>query len=255
MSDRTPEAILNDIHTYEQIATKDLDVLPLRLRPSHEIAAREATERLPVLRDEYRQRILANSLGLFTTGGAPGDAEKFAEVAAKEGPLSVDANELYRTLAEKIEPAMGHTREFVLGHLLMLHQEMLRLRLEAGYSPALDLPTLAAVETAPNVAALADYIRKLVVQAGGQTLNGLYVASKMIGSAIDKRFAGKTFAVVVINSSEEDRAHLAPVFSRTNTVDLSGVEAIDRAFAINAFKSARSVKASKNEAVQKGDNQ
>jgi hypothetical protein len=240
-SERTAEEILNDLDTYQKVADKDLDVLPIRLRPSHEIAAREAKEKLVLLKVEYRQRLLANSLGLFTNGGAPGAQERFAEVSTGEGLLAVDANSLYMQLAQKIEPAIGRNREFTVDHLLILHGEMMRVRMAAGFNPAIELPTLAAIATVPTTAALANYVRSLIVKAGAGIVNGLYVANTMVAAAEAKRFKGRTFAVVVINSSEIDREHLAPNFSRTDLVDLEGVapEAIDGGFAIGAFKAAK----------------
>jgi hypothetical protein len=240
-SDRTPEAILNDLDKYEKVANKNLDILPVRLRPTHEIAAREAREKMVALKTEYRQRLLSNSLGLFTTGGTPAAAQKFAEVSASEGLLVVDCNELYMKLAEKIEPAVGSKRHFTVDHLMLLHQEMQRVRSDAGYNRAIDLPTLAAVHTVPNTAALATYIRTLVVKAGAGVVNALYVSNRMVGDARQKRFKGKTFAVVVVNSTDEDRKLLTGTFSRTDTVSLEGVapEAIDGDFAVAAFKAAK----------------
>lgn len=239
MTNRPLKTILADIADNAEVAKRDVDSLPPQVRSGHVGAVRRAQDAAPVLLKEYRDAVLANSLAFFVEGGAVGAAEQFAEVAYDEGVLPADAGLMYRTLADMIGTVMG-SREFGIDQVVRLDNLLRGIATTSGFGRAVDLPRTGGTHMVPDQNALAKHLRTLVeTTADGSKLNVLVTIQKLIGAAVSHRFARKTFAVVVLGASAADRKLLEATFTRSVTVDLTGIETIDAGFVIGTFKQAR----------------
>jgi|SRR6185437_13273887 len=237
---RPIKTILADIADNAKVANRDLESLPPSVRPGHVGAIRRAKENVTVLLAEYRAAVLENSLAFFVEGGAPGAPEQFAEIAAEEGTLTADAGSMYASLAELIESVMSGSREFGIDQVVRLDYLLRGIATTSGYGRAVDLPRTAATYTVKDKKALAQHLRKLTETTGdGPKLNVLVTTQKLIDQAVARRFARRTFAVVIVNASAADKKVLETMFNKKVAVDLTGVETIDAGFVIGTFKQAR----------------
>jgi hypothetical protein len=240
MTNRPLKVILADIADNVETSKRDLEALPASVRPGHAGAVRRAQEAIPMLRKEYQDAALANSLAFFVEGGAVGAPEVFAEIAYDEGVLPADAGATYRALADLILPLMPASKEFGIDQTVRLDYLLRGIAATSGYGRAVDLPRTAATHTVADKEALEQHIRKLAeTTADGSKLNVLVTIQKLIEGAVSHRFARKTFPVVVLNASAADRKLLEALFTRSVSVNLTGVEKIDPGFVIGTLKQAR----------------
>jgi hypothetical protein len=242
MNKRPLKTILADIADNDETMARDLEALPPSVRPGHQGAIRRAQEAAPVLLQEYRDAVLANSLAFFVSGGAEGAIEQFAEIAYNEGALPADFGEMYATLAERLGPLMGKSTDFGMDQVVRLDFLLRGIATVSRFGRAVDLPRggASANHAIKSKQDLVDHIRKLAeTTADGPKLNILVTTKKLIEAAVAHQFARKTFKVVVINASAADRALLEPLFTRNVTVDLTNVATIDAGFVVGTFKQGR----------------
>lgn len=251
MSNRPLDIIIDDIASAQKTADVDLDSLPIRLRPSHEIAAREAKDSLPDLRAEYQDRLLATATAFIVSGPASSQ-EQFADlVETNSGAVVISVKQLHAELAAKIFPSIGHTREFTVDHIAMLNDMIWKLRHKLGVVRDPRFPNITSLEGVKSEAELTDYIKRLMgPDMGGLDLNTLYIADALTAVALAKRFVGKTLPVVIINGDAADNEAIKAKFAFSTDVDLNGVAEIDRTFAIQVFKEAKGRKNRANNQAQ-----
>jgi len=239
-TNRPTKTILAAISDNAEIMARDLESLPPSVRPGHQGAIRRAAEAAPVLLQEYRDAVLANSLAFFVSGDAAGAPEQFAELAYNQGALTADFGAMYATLADQLGPLMGKSTDFGTDQVVRLDFLLRGIATTSGFGRAVDLPRTSQANAVNGKQALTDHIRKLAeTTADGPKLNLLVTTKKLIEAAVVHRFARKTFTVVVINASAADRKLVEPLFTRSVAVDLTDAGIIDVGFVVGAFKQAR----------------
>jgi hypothetical protein len=240
---RTIEVILNDLKAALQAANIDLDGVPARSLPSFEMSKRQATDDAVVLKKEYVTRIMGISRAFVTTGD-PQKALEYAAVAAREGAtITVDAQELYKKIADRVEPSLGSTREFTVNQLFLLHRALEVMAAELGLSD-LSAPRLRELRVCATAADTTAYIRELVRGSCGDVLNLTYLQSVIGDRALEMDFKGQLLPIVLLNVDGED---LRGMFRQAKLVPLTQDTVVDVGFAISTFKN----KAPKNESENK----
>ncbi len=227
---RTLDDVLADYEKAERLAKKNLDTVPAQSRVGWATTINQAKAKLPSLRMEYLTGILKNAVGFFTDG--PADrAEQFSKIATENGVFEVNAVTIFEVLADQIQGTLGGKREFSVTQRGQLDTALRTLVEKTGYTGSLNRISQSDLRVVPTREKLVEYIKELIANSNGSTPSVVSAQDSLISQALKARFAGKTFVVVVRNTSSIDRAALAGLFTKVVRVDLDGVDEIDEKFA------------------------
>lgn len=102
----TEKTLVDQIREQRELASLDLDLVPLNSRPAFAIAKANAAEVVSALEAQYAEFVLDNAV-LLLLEGKPEAVVRFAEIAREMGPTAVlDYNAVYNELAEKVAQTM-----------------------------------------------------------------------------------------------------------------------------------------------------
>ena len=160
-----------------------LDGWDPRTATSAAIAKREAGDRLPRLRDEYRQEVQARLVKVFVYG-APERVKAMADYLDDQGAVVVDGQHLYNLLAAPVESTIDPRARRLDSHqTLRLRQEYLDVSRLLELADVPELKTAqqdydALVKTPEETLAAC---KKIVRRTTGDALNQVYLEKKIIG--------------------------------------------------------------------------
>lgn len=216
------EEALKTYNDTKALAGINLDEVPSRFRGGKEAQKREAETALDNLRTQYENALQESAFGLMVTGAA---REEFAKIASEEAEvLSVDADELYRRLVDRVEPSMGGNREFGVSQYSLLIQELraVGMELDVVSMPSPQWQESVNVGTGPG---LAKHVRSMVDSSVGLDLISLYVRRQILDAGL-KAGADKSTVPVVVRGESLDPNLSLRLFKdgRSLSVDTSATE-------------------------------
>jgi hypothetical protein len=240
MSDRNVEQLLNEIARYEQTIGIELDAVHHSVRPGYEMAIREAKDNLPSVRDSYRTRVFAQAVGFFLSGDH-NKVATFVELAVKLGNVFVaDAMAIYESMALKIEPSMGYSREFSVFQIAELTRLIRNVGESVGLKPSqIQPPNPKDARVLPTHQDVVFYIRDLVTEAMGESLNALLITQKLVNEAIARKFNSSVLAAVITNARPEAQAGLGQIFGTKAEVSIGPDDEVDDAYVLRAFETGK----------------
>ena len=227
------DELMEQIKATEQTANLDVEGMSWQTRPGLEMAKREAKDKLEVLLKNYNSWIQEATVGIFVLG--PG-AEKFAKISSGESEqiITVQADGLYRKLAEAAEPALGKARDWnTNAHAMMLRTigdiaKDLEVRnfLSPGYRDVANLKTTEDV---------VEHVRNLVRATLGDDLNRISLNKEISKKALASRYTNSVLPVIVIGlSGNEEAVGLESICFRFGT-KISVGEDVTREFVLETF--------------------
>lgn len=247
---RTTEDILKELQITKKLAETDLDLVKPNVRSGHEMAKRDAADRLPRLFREYVEVLFKGARALFPNG-SPKNVEKYVQVARAEGGVgvvTVDGGELYKKIAWEIEPSIGQSRDFGVTQLQLLMALVKQISYDVSFKDPVP-PVLNELRACTTFDDLVDYVRERIEAAMSDNLLVAFTQFKVADAACAAGFDGNILPVVVTGTSSQDRAALAHLFEASSSFDLDTAEAIDSKFVISTFKSVTS--GTKSKAIAK----
>lgn len=213
--------IVAEMKTLKEVAARD----PINYGPTGPaiaVAARQASERIEVLKGLYGALVKKGAVAIFMTG--PASSSEFASVSQEEfGTINADASELYRRIGGQISPGMGSNREFnsqQAGQMIAALREIGgELDWQSMPAPTHDtLPVVLKTE-----ADVTEYVRGVVRKAMGDTLNIAYLERKILAQALDAEHVNPAVPVLVIGAKDDEIAGLSQMFERpTETITVTG---------------------------------
>lgn len=227
--------LLTSIKEAKKDSELDIDLYPMKVRPSLSIAKADGSRRLESLVKEYRQEVSQRAAVILTRG--PADSQ--AAFAVKSTNVIVaSALTAYTKMAVEIEPTMGSQREFAgtqLGHLIRAVEAVGR---EAG-SSFLKVPTIQeGVFFVRNFEDLVIGIRDLLLPQLGAGLNRDYLQVTICDKAMELGFKENVVPVIVTDASEQEVEFFSRyLFSGVGiVVDLpEDAKKVDDEFVTNVF--------------------
>jgi hypothetical protein len=217
------KSMMKELLQLQKRASVDLDMAPWQTKPSLTIMKREAQEALDKLKTEYLRRVRANSLGIFVTGD-PTRVAEFVKIAGEEaGVLTIDAGEMYRRLALRVESSLGASREFGPTQLDILNDTLKLLGNEMGIRSMMR-PNLREVTVVKTQDAVLTYIRKLIQTVLGNDLIRLFLNQKIDQKAISAEFTGNTLPIAVTGIDQSELASLGSLFTNSVSVEVGTSE-------------------------------
>jgi hypothetical protein len=215
-----------------------LEEIPSATRGAWTVRVNNAKASLEGLETQYRQLVLETALAVPTTG-PQGKVEAWGALVEKQGEgFLVDAQALYKAIAEEIEPIFGATRQWGMDQTLRLRQAIPKVLDGMGISSIMT-PDTGRPAHCPDVAATQKYIRDVIRASNGDDLNVLYLKHVIGNKALEMKYAANTAPVFLTNVLPDDTQSLKGVFGDRPVVTLKLKEGDDvtEEFMLKTFES------------------
>ncbi len=234
------EALVKELQSLQEDATRDLAYSPRETRPAHEIAKREAQEALPAARKAYADALTRGLAGIFVSGPADAVAAFAASAARLGGTLTVAADAFYRRLTLEVDSGMRQDRQLLpahFGRLLFAFSQEVRSLDDSHEVPDLKF---GDGHVLPSTEDLFEYIRDRVRTDAGDGLNARFIFRDIVDAAISEAYSALVVPVVVTGIGPGEASGLKTLFrDRTVEVTLESVEDVTDELVTSAFKDLR----------------
>lgn len=233
------------INEYRGLAQTDLDTVPWQTRASVASMIIGAREELAKLESDYASRIRQNSIGILLAGDVQG-VNNYVGVAVREaGAALVQADSVYRELADRIFPSLGPGNEFGPTQLSMLHVALEKHMDRLGILQ-MRMPRLEGFQATPDVESLTGYIRQLIRAAVGDDLVKTHLDKAVNERAIATHFSSKVLPVLVTGLADrQEMEAVAPLFSNTAYVNVGTAEDVTEKYVLDSLTGIRKAVSSK----------
>lgn len=233
---RTLRDILKDYSQAEKFSKQNPEAFPLPARGGIEMRVRQAKDKIPKLRLEYLSAVLKSSFGFFLEGADEAKKDAFSKIAVENGAVTVDADAVFKALADATERTMGPSKEFSVTQVSLMDHALNELVEATGYDGTLNRTTLSELRVVKDRDRLLRYLRELVARSNGSTPVTVQAQSDIVKQAISKEFTGKRLVVVVRNAAPTTRAPLSGIFTRNTTVDVDSLPEVTEEVAATIFR-------------------
>lgn len=201
------QSIMNEYTAQSAAAARNPEEYHYASRPGIEMAIRAAKDKVDALEKQYQAELLKNGVAIFL------DGPQATALAAHAGVLAVDAEALYRRVAELVDPTLGSSRTFTANQASRALTELRNIGVELhiasmkqmDFGPAAEVPTLS------DTLAI---IRKGVRNALRDDLNRMYIEAALVRQALSLKFTGNSAPVFILNAIPEEREGLASLFGK-----------------------------------------
>jgi hypothetical protein len=238
--------IIKDIRETEKLAVTKLDEVDYKYRGGMGVAIRNACEKLPKLLEEFKNSTIPHRLiAVFATGDETA-ISKVAEILTSNGGMVLDANAMYKKIADAVEPSYYKGREFgttQFGRLSDTLREIMAM-VELNEMPS---PTFSS-QLCCDTKATVNHIRKLVRACAQDALSMAYLKKMLSEELISKALEAKVIPILVTDvSSPEEKALINILFSRSTSVEFSKDFQVTKNSVVKLFKSSQSGDSATNE--------
>ncbi len=194
-------------------AEVNLEFSDPRTISGRQAAKRDASEKLPKIKDDFEKLLKRGQFGVYVNG--PSHLESQFRDAVEENEIEavyLDVRALYKRLASAIEPLMRADRSIEPTQHAALVQAYAKVGEELGLP---DLPALKFTGgRAPKTfEGLIDEVRKIIRESGGDRLNILFLQSKISETALKIRYHQDILPVVLMGATPAEVEGLRPLFS------------------------------------------
>lgn len=234
MSDRLLENILGDIRHNEKTLATDLSIIKANVRPSYEMAAREAKEALVKLKADYQQKLLQNSYAFFLEG----PKEKVAQFVDRTrktvaNAFVVSADAYYQYLGQRVDEVVGPSREFSTQQVTALMLAIRYLAREIGVDEPAP-PKLDEIRICESRDDLLAYIRDLAMTQD-HTVASAYLARQVSDAALAIDCGANNVAIVVTDCDDRDFHAIANLFGHHSVILIGKDQEVDETFVMNTY--------------------
>ena len=228
--------LAEEIEKTTTLAAKELDDFPVAVRAGWGARLVQAKADLPLLRAEYRNLLLSSGIAIFVTGDAA-KALEFAQLVRSSGEgVAVDAEALYKRLADAIDPTMSPARTWGVQQTHKLHLTLTEIMHEIGLPKVVAPPHNDSI-VLPTHRNVQDYIRKIQLASDNGDLLRSYVQHLTVQDALKIGYTSSLTPVVVMNATASDTSALSLGFGKGAAQVTVGVDdVVDEAFMVKAFK-------------------
>lgn len=230
MPNRTPQEILTDLEATKAVADRPLELYNQAVRSGHEMAIRNANNKLVTLKTEYTNSLFTNAVAFNVTGA---QAAEFARFAEGLGAVTFDFMDLPRKLATSIGETMGKSRQFGVTQIDRLHKELDVLA--TGLGIRTNMPNIPGQHT-PFYShdELAGFVRQ-VIEGIGHGFRGAYLRHAASVKAFDKKRSH--LAISFLNANAADMGAFASMFKTVTPVEVPADVMVDEAYVVSVFES------------------
>lgn len=218
-----------------RMSERDLSNVPVNVVPSHEIAKNEAKLALPKIKTEFSKALFESAYGFFLQGDVDKQAHFVSLLSGDAGVLVVDANAMYESIANEVEPCLGRSREFSASQIAALIRGMRDIASQLDMIGSIPMPVVGDVIAVHTHEDLVAHVRKVISASAGTDLMARYFGFKMIESALSSQVVDRP-KVIVTHSSNEEAMAVKSYFKVRRLVKLNEATNVDKNFAIAVLR-------------------
>ena len=237
MTERNLENILGDLDATKKMASINPDEPQYaRTRAGIQTAVMQAQGKVEALKTEYGATVQKNGVAIFLYG-PPDKTQEFAALVSGMGEaVVIDGAELYKRIADRIEPAIGRDRSINAEHVAMMHRALGEISKEISVwlSRVVSFSTQNVVK---DGAATLEYVRNSIRNELGDELNSTYLKSVLAREALKIRYMGYVAPVIILNVTPEESVGLGLLFGKgRSNVEIAADDVINEDYIKKSFK-------------------
>ena len=197
---KTTKEIIENIKKVNKTLHTDIDSVPYGQRPALQGSIIRASEKLPKLLEEIENIIFPNLLvGLFADGDKD-SIDQVTTVLNKTEGIVLDAEKLYQTIVNLVEPSYGSDRKFCTTQYGLMVQELTAIATDLGYLEIVSPPFIEKVcKTRQDTA---NHVREcLSVNNVGNQLNVDLLKKEIVDKIVKEEIQSPQIPVMAINVS------------------------------------------------------
>lgn len=191
--------IIEEIKQTLPFAHEDVEAGPVETLKGRRGRKNQAIERLKQLKREYRRSILDTAVFIIVTGDK---REAYASIAKNFSCFSVDPDEFYKDLANRIPPTLYQSESLInLFEIIGRHLEDKALELDISeYSQIIFRQEYR--EVVKNKEALIELLKKAINQQIGSEIVGIQSVTSILEDAIKLGHGGKITPIILATNNE-----------------------------------------------------
>lgn len=200
-----PRELMDKIIYAKKMAALDIEEVPAKTRPGMQIAKRQAQNELAGLREVFSEYLHKSALAVFVSGKYAND---FVSLANQEDPdiLHVDLDDVYRRIADVVEPSMRQDREISPTQFSLMLGEYGAIGKSIGLT---SMPALKYRQDTPRTKeALVTFIKNVVRESVGDELAIDTFRKNLLEKAESREYSRSVIPVLVTGATsvEEEQA-------------------------------------------------
>lgn len=213
------KTLLKEYKETKALAEINLENTDPRFRPSREMLKTDAINKIDTFKSNLGKEFSKAAFSIFPSGPCQ---EEFAKLAADQGAIVVDANEMYAKLGQRCWETMGVSRSFSATQYSTLISELRMLAAELKID--FNLPTFVSSEYAPELDNVINTVKTLVETANQKNIVKVYIENQVYQKAIEEEIDGKVLPVVLLNVVPSEMQKLTVALFSGNGVRGMSVE-------------------------------
>ena len=212
---RTIAEIAQEIAENNKIVAQEIERIPVNNRPAVRISIIQASEKLPKLLLEMRESVIPSKLiGLFADGDED-SVNRVKDLLLKNEGVVLDAAQLYRTIADLVEPSYSVDRNFCTTQYGLMIQKISEIAINLGYQEIMPPRFIECI--CPDSQATLVHIRKILRECKvGDVANVDLLTNSIVDAIVRDEIDSKQIPVIVVGTScQEEKNAISVLFSRT----------------------------------------
>lgn len=195
--------LINRIKEIETFLEQTSEHADIRTKSGMQARQQQFLQELESIRDDYAKLMRGRGIAVFVLGDRDQQAA-FAAIATDYDSFVLDANALYRTLANKVWPAIRVGELFTAGHAQIVAEHMITIG-QALNLPSIPYPTptVDLVRAVTDKEMLVGLIRGCIEHTAKTELLSAYLESQAIDAAINERYSGGALSVLVVDANTD----------------------------------------------------
>jgi hypothetical protein len=251
------DSALKQFQEAQRLAAIDLDGYPRQVRPGLESQKRQAADSLEVLKTQYAAALREAAWGVAVSG--PGSSSFATHSQEEVSALVVQADCLYRRLADRISGTMGSRGEFGVTQYGTLMQELRLIADELGLS-SMPAPKWTEPVNVNGYEGLLLHVRNMVHSAVGSQLEALFISLEMTRQGLAAQVDRSVVPVILTGIPEgEEVALLNAIFVGGRSTVVKTTTEVTAEYVTEVFtnvkKSLKAQKQSKQQQKEKTQNE
>lgn len=227
------EETLKAYNDTKALADLNLENVPLNVRPGRESQKRNAIANLRETKFRYGTALMKAAFAVNIQG--PG-TDEFVKLAREEAEVLVaDAADMYRRIADRLNPTMSDSRIFGVSQFSGLIQELRNIASELGVS-SMPSPQWSEPVNVGDAQGLLNHVRTVVDSSAGPELLALYVKSQLTDAGIEEGSDKNTVPVLITGLTEAMAVDLlTKAFPEGRTLLVTTTKDVNKEFVLDTF--------------------
>lgn len=214
---RSTKDIIAELENTKAILDKEIETIPFSQRQAWSCAVVTARDKLPKLVEEIRNQIIPKTLVAVFASGDKQSIDKVSTFLIENEGLALDAEKLYRSVVDCVEPSYSSDRSFCSTQYHLMVHRLTEVGYELGYKE-IQPPQFPKDKICKTESDTLIYVRELLRECGvGDQANVDLLAKEIVDTIIARRIDAKQIPVLITGvSCTQERNRIATLFNSSH---------------------------------------